>query len=206
MGLIIRLRILSAWEQGFIDDKFSFDLRLSDVSSDGYIDRASSGLKSFFLSSAWYTPKSLLKVDIFSGKEKTYQAWDGVPGYLLDSLRTYNGIGQYTTEDGAVRYYDNETDNYQQDHYQLHYSYNLSRALTLNTGLHYTKGSGYYEQYKEDEDLAVYGLTPVVTGSDTITSTDLIRRKWLDNDFYGVIFSLNYNQGSFQCYVWRRGE
>ncbi len=179
---------------GLLNDKFSFDLRLSDIRSDGYIDRASSGLKSYFLSSAWYSRKSLLKLDIFSGNEKTYQAWDGVPGYLLATNRTYNGIGQYTTEDGQVKYYDNETDNYKQDHYQLHYSYNLTRSLTLNTGVHYTRGAGYYEQYKEDEALSAYGLQPVIMGSDTVTSTDLIRRKWLDNDFYGMIFAFTYNR------------
>ncbi|HYW94445.1 MAG TPA: TonB-dependent receptor [Bacteroidales bacterium] len=186
---------------GMLDDKFSFDLRLSDVSSDGYIDRASSALKSFFLSSAYYTSKSLLKLDIFSGKEKTYQAWDGVPGYLLDSLRTFNGIGMYTTDDGQVKYYDNETDNYQQDHYQLHYSYDLSRSLTLNAGLHYTKGFGYYEQYKEDQDLSDYLLKPVIIGNDTVSSTDLIRRKWLDNDFYGMILSLNFNRNRVSAYL-----
>ncbi len=177
---------------GLLNDKFSFDLRLSDIRSDGYIDRASSGLKSFFFSSAYYSPKSLLKLDIFSGNEKTYQAWDGVPGYLLKTDRTYNGIGQYTADDGSVRYYDNETDNYRQDHYQLHYSRDLSKYITFNAGLHYTKGAGYYEEYKEDQDLAAYLLNPVIVGSDTITSTDLIRRKWLDNDFYGMIFSFNY--------------
>ncbi len=184
---------------GLLDDKFSFDLRLSDIRSDGYIDRASSALKSFFLSFAWFTPRSLLKLDISSGNEKTYQAWDGVPGYLLETNRTYNGMGQYTTADGENKYYDNETDNYRQDHYQLHYSRNLADHLTLNTGIHYTRGIGYYEQYKEDEDLRVYGLGPVIAGSDTISSSDLIRRKWLDNDFYGLIFSLNYKYNRFNA-------
>ncbi len=178
---------------GLLEDKFSFDLRLSDIRSDGYIDRASSNLKSFFMSSAWYTAKSLLKFDVFSGKEKTYQAWDGVPGYLLATNRTFNGIGQYTNVDGEIRYYDNETDNYQQDHYQLHYSHDVTRYLTVNVGLHYTRGAGYYEQYKEDESLSDYGLAPVITAGDTINSTDLIRRKWLENNFYGMIFSLTYS-------------
>ncbi len=129
-----------------------------------------------------------------SGKEKTYQAWDGVPGNMLKTHRRYNGIGAYRNADGEIRYYDNETDNYNQEHYQLHYSRQLSRYLYLNAALHYTPGKGYYEQYKEEEKLSDYQIPDIILTSDTLTSTDLIRRKWLDNRFYGSIFSLNYNK------------
>lgn len=165
---------------GLLADKFTLDGRLSRISSDGYIDRATSDLKSLYLSSAYYGKDEVLKLTLISGKEKTYQAWNGVPLAYIDndSLRTYNS---YT--------YENETDNYWQDHYMMHYSKQLSQSASLNVGLHFTHGEGYYEQYKIGESFSDYNLNNVIIGSDTITLTDLIRRKWLDNDFYGTIFS-----------------
>ena len=167
---------------GLLANKFTLDGRLSRISSDGYIDRATSDLKSLYLSGAYYVNDNVLKLSVISGKEKTYQAWNGVPlSYLNDdSLRTYNS---YT--------YDNETDNYWQDHYMLHYNKQLANSGIFNLGLHFTHGEGYYEQYKNGQDFADYGLNNLIVGNDTITETDLIRRKWLDNDFYGAIFSYN---------------
>ena len=167
---------------GLLADKFTLDGRLSKISSDGYIDRATSDLKSLYLSGAYYGSDDILKLSVISGKEKTYQAWNGVPLSYLDndSLRTFNS---YT--------YENETDNYWQDHYLLHYSKQVDKDASYSLGLHYTKGKGYYEQYKSGEDFADYGLNNVTIGNDTLTGTDLIRRKWLDNDFYGAIFSYN---------------
>ena len=167
---------------GLLADKFTLDGRLSKISSDGYIDRATSDLKSLYLSGAYYGSDDILKLSVISGKEKTYQAWNGVPLSYLDndSLRTFNS---YT--------YENETDNYWQDHYLLHYSKQVDKDASYSLGLHYTKGKGYYEQYKSGEDFADYGLNNVTIGNDTLTETDLIRRKWLDNDFYGAIFSYN---------------
>ncbi len=179
---------------GLINDKFSFDARFSKVNSDGFIDRAFADLSSFSLSGAYYGNKSIFKVIYLSGKERTYQAWDGVPGYILDTNRTYNGIGQYTDKDGVVRYYDNETDNYLQNHLQIFYSKEFSSNLFLNLAFHYTKGKGYYEQYKEMEDFEDYGMDDVIVGNDTVTSTDMIRQKWLDNDFYGLTYALNYRK------------
>ena len=166
---------------GLINNKFSFDGRLSRISSDGYIDRATSDLKSFYISGGYYGNNNVLKAIVFSGKEKTYQAWNGVPLNFLDDtdLRTYNS---YT--------YENEIDNYGQTHYQLHFNKQLNSKTNYNIALHYTKGAGYYEQFKSDESLSDYGLSNIIIGSDTIKETDLIRRKWLDNDFYGTIFSL----------------
>ena len=167
---------------GLLADKFTLDGRLSRISSDGYIDRATSDLKSLYLSVAYYGTDEVLKLSIISGKEKTYQAWNGVPLSYLDndSLRTYNS---YT--------YENEIDNYWQDHYMLHYNKQLANSGTFNLGLHFTHGEGYYEQYKNGQDFADYGLNNVIVGNDTLTETDLIRRKWLDNDFYGAVFSYN---------------
>ncbi|WP_266369275.1 TonB-dependent receptor [Tellurirhabdus rosea] len=167
---------------GLLKGGFVVDARLSKITSDGYIDRASSDLKSFYLSGGWYGKKSFARLNVFSGQEKTYQSWGGVPENLLKTNRTFN---PYT--------YDNETDNYQQDNYQLISSHELSRNWRLNASLFYTKGRGYYEQYREGEDFSGYGLPPVVVGRDTVTSTDLIRRRWLDNDYYGAVWSLDYN-------------
>jgi len=166
---------------GLINNKWSFDGRLSRIVSDGYIDRASSNLKSYFLSGAYFGKNSLLRLNVFSGQEKTDQAWNGVPEAQLASNRKYN---QFT--------YDDQTDNYQQNHYQLLYSKNISNQLSFNGALHYTKGSGYYEEFKTDQAFTDYGLANVIIGSTTINETDLIRRRWLKNDFYGLTYALNY--------------
>ena len=166
---------------GLLNNQFTFDGRLSRIQSDGYIDRASSKLKSYFLSGAWYGANTLIRANVFSGHEKTYQAWNGVPEAELANNRTYNA---YT--------YADQTDNYTQDHYQLLYAHSFSPKLSLSGAFHYTYGRGYYEEYKADQDFADYDLSPVLIGGNTISQTDLIRRRWLDNDFYGSTFALNY--------------
>jgi iron complex outermembrane receptor protein len=191
---------------GLIAKRFSLDARLSKISSDGYIDRATSDLKSFYISGAYRGERSLLRVNVFSGAEKTYQAWYGTPesrisgdtaamlayigrnylssadsANLLNSGRTYN---QYT--------YANETDNYQQDHYQVQFAHQFRHGISLNLAGHYTRGRGYYEQFRTEDELADYGLDEVISGNDTIRTTDLIRQRWLSNHFYGGIFSIEY--------------
>lgn len=192
---------------GLLADKFTVDARLSRISSDGYVDRSSSNLKSFYLSGAYHGKKSTVRVNIFSGKEKTYQAWNGVHesrikgdeqemidfagregitgddlDYLLEAGRTYN----------SARYH-NETDNYQQDHYQLHYAYQFNRYWNLKVAGNYTKGRGYYENYRKRDRFSTYGFDPIEVEGETITRMDVIRQKWLDNEFYGGVFSVNYN-------------
>ncbi len=179
---------------GLIDGKFTVDARLSKVSSDGYIDRASADLKSFYVSSGYYTGNTVLKAIVFSGYEKTDQAWNGVPSELLTTNRTYNSAGEYTNENGIVSYYENQVDDYRQDHFQLHFSHSFNQNISLNASAHYTRGSGFYENYKEDEDLADYQIPPVSVGSETVEISDLINQKWLDNDFYGIVYSFNYQQ------------
>ncbi|MCD6566331.1 MAG: TonB-dependent receptor [Bacteroidales bacterium] len=186
---------------GLINDKFSFETRMSKVSSDGYIDRATADLKSFAVSGAYFGEKDMVRVNILSGKEKTFQAWDGVPSTILDYNRTYNGMGQYLDEMGNTKYYDNETDNYWQDHFQLLYSREIKRGIYLNLCLHYSGGKGYYEQYKEDEDYSDYQMDNILIGSNLIEETDLIRRKWLDNDFYGVTYSLKYKKDKWDASI-----
>ena len=161
--------------------RYAFAGRLSSITSDGYIDRATSNLKSYFLSGGWFTQKAMLKFIVLSGKEKTYQAWYGVPEDSLATNRTYN-----------EKTYKNEVDDYGQDHYQLHGSFDPAKNLNLNLALHYTKGKGFYEQYKNGETLSEYGIDTVFTGNDTILHSDLIRRLWLDNHFFGFTFSGNY--------------
>lgn len=166
---------------GLIANKFSFDGRLSRIKSDGYVDRAFSDLKSFFFTGAYYGKKDLLRFNVFSGNEKTYQAWNGVDEETLKTERRHNDFT-----------YENQTDNYQQDHYQLFYTRTISPKLLANAALHYTYGRGYYEEYKEDQDLSDYAITPPVIGGTPVNESDLVRRLWLDNDFYGFTYSLNY--------------
>lgn len=194
---------------GLLKGKFTFDARMSKVSSDGFIDRASSDLKSFFVSGGYFTGNTILKVNVFSGLEDTYQAWNGVPSVRLNNdlagmqryadhwLYTQKQVDEMIASDSRtynLYTYKNEIDHYQQDHYQVLFSHKLTDAFNINASLFYTPGKGYYEQYKEDQKLADYLITPPVIGGETVKKTDLIRRKWLDNDFYGVTFSGTYNR------------
>lgn len=173
---------------GLMNDHFEIAGRLSALKSDGYIDRASSDLKSYFLQGTYVGKTTLIKALTFGGKEKTYQSWNGIDAVKLADDRTYNSAGEFTDEFGNTRYYNNETDNYQQDHYQLHWNEKVSENWNTNLAFHYTKGKGYYENYKENADMSDYGLQLV----GAVNTTDLIRQKWLDNDFYGATFSANY--------------
>ena len=180
---------------GLMNEHFEIAGRLSAINSDGYIDRAASDLKSYFLQGTYVGKSTLIKALAFGGIQKTYQAWYGLEDpEKLENDRTFNVAGMYFDENGAMKFYDNETDNYQQDHYQLHWNERWSENWSSNFALHYTKGKGYFEQYREDEDFSDYGLNPIVLGGETIDVTDLIRRRWLDNDFYGTTFSVNYNK------------
>lgn len=172
---------------GLMENGWQFEGRLSKIDSDGYIDRAFSDLKSFYLSGARHGDRSLLRADVFSGKETTYQAWYGISEEQLEQDRTFNPAG--TEREGEP--YDNQTDNYQQDHYQLHYSYQLSDRWNANASLHYTYGRGYYEEYKADQPLETYSIDPAEA---TVNESDLIRRLWLDNHFYGLVYSTEYEQ------------
>ena len=175
---------------GLLNNHFEIAGRLSVLKSDGYIDRSSSDLKSYFLQGTYVGKTTLLKALAFGGKEKTYQSWNGIDAATLESNRTFNSAGMFTDQLGNIRFYDNETDNYQQDHYQLHWNEKISDKWNTNLAFHYTKGKGYFENYIEDAAFTDYGLLPV----GTEVTTDLIRQKWLDNDFYGTTFSSNYKE------------
>lgn len=176
---------------GLLNGHFSVDGRIARINSDGYINRAFSKMKSYFLSGAYYGEKDVLRVNVFSGYEQTYQAWNGVPEEeVLKGNYQYNELG-YINSSGT--YYKNQTDNYVQNYYQALYNRQLSDKLSFSGALHYTKGSGYYEEFKNDQTLTNYGITPVVIGGTTVTNSDLVRRLWLDNDFYGVTYNFDYN-------------
>jgi iron complex outermembrane recepter protein len=177
---------------GLIGNHWAFDGRLSKISSNGYVDRAFADLKSYYFSGGYYGEKTVLKAITFSGAEKTYQAWNGVPSDSLQHNRTFNPSGLYYNEQGEIQYYDNETDNYQQDHFQLHFSHAFTHSFTANLSGHYTYGRGYYEQYRDDERFNRYNLPNIVIGNEEFSRSDLVRQRWLDNHFYGLTYSLNY--------------
>lgn len=179
---------------GLLAGKFALQMRYSDLKSDGYINRTGSNHRSAFVSGIYRTEKSSLKANIILGEEHTGIGWWGVPKDSLATNRRYNPSGQYTDDSGNTRYYKNESDNYVQNHFQLIYSLKLSNFLSLHTAIHYTKGRGYYEEYSEDQTLADYGIPAFNIGDSIISNSDLIRRKWLSNDFYGLVYSLKYQK------------
>ncbi|WP_430399973.1 TonB-dependent receptor [Flavobacterium sp.] len=172
-----------------LHNNLEFNGRISQISSEGYIDRASSNMFGYFFNANYVKESTLIKFIAFGGKEKTYQSWYGLEDLdKLENDRTYNSAGLYFDEFGNEQFYGDETDNYWQNHFQLHWSEKWSEKWSSNIALHYTLGKGYYKQYKEDETFADYGLTDFEGNS----VTDLIRKRWLDNDFFGATFSLNY--------------
>jgi len=179
---------------GLLSNHFLIDGRFSRITSDGYVDRATSNLESFYVSAAYINNNSSLRFNIISGKEKTYQAWNGIPESYLDSARTYNSSG--TEKPGTP--YANETDNYVQTHYQLFYNQKINPALSFNVAGFLVRGKGYYEDYKAAQSFKNYNLPNIIYGTDTVTKTDLIRQLWLDNYFYGGIFSLQYQRNKTQ--------
>lgn len=178
---------------GLIGKHFSFEGRFSQLHTDGYIRRAGADHRSMFLTAAWHTEKSLVRFNLIHGEEHTAITWEGTPDYMIDVDRRYNPAGEYTDSQGNTRYYDDQKDNYWQTHYQLLSSIQLTRSLRLNITAHATDGRGFYEEYKENKKFADYALPSVINGQDTIRKTDLVRRKWMDNIFYGAIASLTYS-------------
>ena len=172
-----------------LHNHFEMNARVSKIESDGYIDRASSNLFGYYFDANYITKSTIIKAIAFGGKEKTYQSWNGLEDEeKLRNDRTFNSAGQYTDDFGNTQFYGNETDNYWQNHFQLHWNQKLASKWQSNVALHYTLGKGYFEQYKEDESFADYYLSDF----GAITTTDLIRKRWLDNNFFGTTFSLNY--------------
>jgi len=170
---------------GLINNHFTIDARLSNIASDGFIDRASTNMQAFYLSGAYLNKKTQIRFTTFGGKERTYQAWNGIPEAVLKTNRTFNSLG--TDKPGEP--YDNQTDNYQQTHYQLFVNQQLSNRWSLNVASFYVRGKGYYEEYRGGQAYADYFLANPRPGTD---ETDLIRQLWLDNHFYGQNYSAQY--------------
>ncbi|MFZ9719090.1 MAG: TonB-dependent receptor, partial [Chitinophagaceae bacterium] len=198
---------------GLINNHFTVDARLSRIESAGFVDRAATDLQSFYLSGAYINKNTSIRLNIISGNEKTYQAWNGVPEAKLrnqpDQLLNhyYNNIGSlyFTKQDSInlftsdprrfnVYLYDNQTDNYRQDHYQFFVNHAFNSNLKANLTLFYSQGRGYYEQYRHNNRFSSYGLPDVTVGNTVVRRTDLIRQLWLDNDFYGGLYTLEYKK------------
>lgn len=172
----------------FWNDRLSLMGRYTNIHSDGYIDRAFSDLSSYNFTALFEENKTRLRLMAFGGKEKTYQAWNGIDKSTWETNPKFNYSGAIYNSDWSeiVDYYDNETDNYGQNHYQLLWEQEFSDRWNLETTFHYTKGKGYYENYKQDSKFSKYNLG----NQGTVTATDFIRRKWLNNDFYGMVSTL----------------
>ncbi|CAN5531753.1 TonB-dependent receptor [soil metagenome] len=180
---------------GLINDRWAFDGKVSKITSDGYVKRASSDLGSYYLSGGYYGKKTMIKAIVFGGSEKTYQSWYGVDEETMAIDRRFNYAGAIYAADGSIaRYYDNQVDDYKQDHYQLHISQQLGKYWNANAALHYTYGRGFYEEYHQSESFSGLGLPDLVLKDTTLTSTDAVVRKWLDNKFYGITYSFNYTK------------
>ncbi len=179
---------------GLIDNKFTFDARLSRITSDGFIDRAWSKLQSFYLSGAYLGKNNSVRFNIFSGSEKTYQAWNGVPEAILKTNRTFNSSG--TEKPGEP--YNNEIDDYRQTHYQLFWNGKINSRLSFNVATFLTRGIGFYENYRAEESYSDYGLPDFELNGNVLTETDIVRQLWLDNHFYGGIYSLQYTSGNHE--------
>lgn len=177
---------------GLINGKFAVDGRLSKITSDGYVNRSSSDLNSSYLAGSYFGKKTMVKLMMITGKEKTEQAWDGIPSYIIDTNRTFNGIGAYYDANGQLKYYNNETDNYSQNRYHFTFAHEFNSKLNFSATAFYTRGFGYYEQYKDDAKYKNYGVDNQIIGNDTLTRTDMIRRKYLDNHFYGLTMAATY--------------
>ena len=193
IGSFNTLRNTLKFSTGLLSDRFELSGRLSKISSDGYIDRASSNLKSYFLQGAFKDKNTLIKAIVFGGHEITYQSWYGIEDL---SNRTYNPAGEIYDQNGNLSgFYDRQEDNYRQDHYQLHWNEKINPLWSTSLGLNYTYGRGYYEEYNDsgsDTNFAYLGLRPLELGDQTISETENVTRKWLDNDYYVITLSANY--------------
>jgi hypothetical protein len=153
-------------------------------------------LKSYFLQAAYKDDNTLIKAINFAGSEVTYQSWFGVDAETAENNPTFNPAGLFTDENGNTQFHNNQVDDYKQDHYQLHWNQKFDNNWSSNLSLNYTYGRGFFEEYKEDQDFDDYDFTPIELGGETLNTTDLIRRRWLDNDFYVMNASLNYKDNN----------
>ena len=198
---------------GLFGDHWSVDARISHIGSDGYIDRAFSQLWSYMGQLAYRSDNTTLRLLAFGGKERTYMAWDYASKEEMEEYgRRYNPCGKYTASDGSTAFYPDQCDNFTQHHFQLLLNQYIGNYVTLNATLHYTKGDGYYDQYKTKRTLEEYGLAPFVDAEgNTVTKSDLIRLKFNDNDFGGGMVNVRYQKDALTLVGggaanWHRGN
>ncbi|MDR1169405.1 MAG: TonB-dependent receptor plug domain-containing protein [Prevotellaceae bacterium] len=206
-GMYGTLRNSVSLGTGTVGRGFSFDARYSDVRSDGYIERSAARHRSMYAAGTWQGDATFVKLSVLHGEEHTGLSWNGVPGYAIDAEkypyfeagvsdynpginRRYNPSGEYRDSDGNVRYYDN-TDNYSQTHWHLQFAQRFGKLWTAHATLHLTRGIGYYEEYRLNRKLAEHGLPEIEIDGTTVSRSDMIRQKWMDNYFYGLTFSAN---------------
>ncbi len=185
---------------GLINNRFSIEARFSKLNAGSYINHGFADHQSMYLSANYHGKRSLLKASIIHGDQRTGITWWGVPKDSLESNRQFNPAGVYYDAEGNEQYHSNATDNYKQTHYQLHYSHELSSFLILNTALHLTPGAGYYEQFRDNEQLAGYGVEEFLFGNPALES-DIIRQKWMENYFYGAIANLNFRRNALEINI-----
>ena len=181
---------------GLLYDHWGIQGRLSNIGSKGYLDRASTKLDSYFLQGGYFSDNTVVKLITWNSTEETYHAWNYTSKYEQDRFgRTYNscGVMGFDENGNPTGYYENQTDNYHQQNYQLILNQRLSGVMNLNAALHYTRGDGYYEQYKRNRKLKDYGLLDFYGQDDPAARHDLIEQKKMANDFYGVVASVAYN-------------
>jgi iron complex outermembrane recepter protein len=201
-GSFNTLRYTVKASTGLINNAWAFEGRVSQITSDGYIDRASSDLNSYFLSGCYYGKKTIVKALAFGGQQQTYQAYWGVDEATMKTNRTLNYAGAiYDDAFNIIDYYDNQVDDYRQDHYQLHVAHQFNSSWTANVALHYTYGRGFFELYQQQNAFANVGLDTLFIGTDTISRSDMIERRWLDNDFYGTTFSFQKDVDRYSLIV-----
>lgn len=196
-GSFNTMKGMLSFGSGVINKYWTFDGRVSMINSDGYVDRATSDLRSYFLSSGFNNGKTSIKAIAFGGTERTYQAWNGVDKTTLENDRTFNSSGAIENPDGSVSYYDNQIDNYTQDHFQIHLNHQVSKKFHLNIAGHYTYGRGYFESYHQSDFLSSYGIPDIVLGTDSFSTADIIDQAWLDNHYFGFTYNLRYDVPGF---------
>ena len=178
-----------AWT-GMLGDRFNMMVRASQIHSDGYVDNSKADIRSAMVSGVWSAPSDLIRFNVITGDQKTGISWWGVPAEVLPENRRYNPAGEYVDANGVTRYYEDETDVYTQNHYHLFHTHLFPGRVSLNTGIHLTTGKGHYEEQKSDVDLFEYGLAGMFPSDPVIDESDVVQRKWLDNIFYGAVWSL----------------
>ncbi len=183
---------------GLINNHFSFDARISNIQSDGYRDRASSDLKSYYLQGSYINSNSSYKFITFGGREITYHAWDGISKYDLKHNRRYNPNGKIKIDNKTVGFYDDQVDNYKQQNYQLIANHYFNKNWKLNWALHRTNGYGFYQEYKNNQTLKEYGIEPYVIEGTTVKKQNLVRKKIVDSHFTGGIASIDYNKNALK--------